>query len=63
MLDTINMNKYLQAIIGMGIILIFEAVPFLYKETYSIEDMKWGWIIGFPLVFLIASFFKKGKDQ
>lgn len=50
------MNKYLKSILLLGIILIFEAVPFLYNDTYAIQDMKWGWIVGMPLILLIWSF-------
>lgn len=57
------MNKYIQSILLFGIVLAFEATPFLYKETYEIEDMKWGWIIGLPLVLLIRNFYKEGKSK
>lgn len=57
------MNKYIQSILLFGIVLIFEAVPFLYKESYDIMDMKWGWIIGLPLVLLIRNIYEEGKAK
>jgi len=47
------MNKIFQVVIVFVIILIFEAVPFLYNDTYTVKEMKWGWIVGFPLVMVI----------
>lgn len=57
------MNKYVQSILLFIIVIAFEAAPFLYKETYAIIDMKWGWIIGLPLVLLIRNFYDEGKSK
>ena len=55
------MNKYLTTLLIFGFILAMEAVPFLYNDSYTSRDMKWGWIVGMPLVFLIYSFVKNDK--
>jgi hypothetical protein len=41
--------------------MINETLPFLYNESYTIRDIKWGWVIGFPLVYFIAKSFEN-KD-
>ncbi|MEM7298127.1 MAG: hypothetical protein AAF391_07660 [Bacteroidota bacterium] len=53
------MNKYLQFFLGALIIFGLECVPFLYNEAYTMTDVRWGWIIGFPLAFLLMSYFRK----
>ncbi len=57
------MNKYIQSTLLFIIVLIFEATPFLYKSSYSIDEMKWGWIIGIPLVWLIKNYYEEGKAK
>ncbi|NNF36518.1 MAG: hypothetical protein HKN68_20620 [Saprospiraceae bacterium] len=57
------MNKYLQSILLLAIILFFKAVPFLYNDTYAVKDMKCGWIIGFPLALLIRNIYKGVKEE
>ena len=47
------MNKYVQFLLGVLIILGLECVPFLYNEAYTLTEVRWGWVIGFPLTFLI----------
>jgi hypothetical protein len=58
-----KMNKYLQSLLLLGVILLFEAVPFLYNDAYTIRDMKWGWIVGFPIVLLVANSFRGDKEK
>ncbi len=57
------MNKYLQCILGMGIIFLLEATPFLYNDAYTWADMKWGWIIGMPLVWLVWAARKERREK
>jgi len=57
------MNKYIQSILLFGIVLALESAPFLYKETYEIKDLKWGWIIGLPIILLIRNFYEEGKAK
>jgi hypothetical protein len=58
-----KMNKYLQSILLFIIVLVFEAVPFLYRDTYQIVDMKWGWIIGVPIILLLRNFYEESKTK
>jgi hypothetical protein len=58
-----KMNKYLQSILLFIIVLVFEAVPFLYRDTYQIVDMKWGWIIGVPIILLLRDFYEESKTK
>ncbi|HKK88452.1 MAG TPA: hypothetical protein VJ917_06355 [Saprospiraceae bacterium] len=58
-----KMNKYVQAILLFSIIVLNETAPFLYNDTYNMKDMKWGWIVGFPLILLIANSFIKDKEK
>lgn len=53
------MNKYLQFLLGALIILVLECIPFLYNDAYTLKDVRWGWIIAFPLAFLIMSRLRK----
>ena len=57
------MNKYLTSFLIFLLIFIMEAIPFLYKDSYSFEDMKWGWIIALPLVFLIRDIYMEKKQK
>ena len=57
------MNKYVLALLLLAFILINEAAPFLYNESYTIKDIKWGWVIGYPIIFFIASSFNKAKNK
>ena len=43
--------------------MINETLPFLYNESYTIRDIKWGWVIGFPLLLYIAKSFKKDEPK
>lgn len=53
------MNNYLQPLLFAAAITIMESVPFLYNEAYTIQDIKWGWVIGMPLVLLVANLIKE----
>lgn len=57
------MNKYLQSILFAVAIILMESVPFLYNEAYTIQDIKWGWVIGMPLVLLVANVVKGNKEK
>lgn len=57
------MNKYIQTLLVFIIILILEVIPVLYKEGFEFEDMKWGWIIGIPLIFLIGRIYRESKAK
>ena len=49
-----RLNKYIMTAIFMVAIIVMESVPFFYNTDYTIADVKWGWVIGFPLVFLLS---------
>jgi hypothetical protein len=51
------MNKYLQSFYILIIVFLFEATPFLYNDTYEWGDLKWGWIIGLPIVWFIRNLY------
>ena len=57
------MNKYLLVFLFLVFIMINETLPFLYNESYTIRDIKWGWVIGFPLLLYIAKSFKKDEPK
>lgn len=57
------MNKYLQSLLFALAIIIMESVPFLYNEAYTIQDIKWGWVVGMPLVLLVANLVKGNKEK
>ena len=57
------MNKYLQAFLFLAFIVINETAPFLYNDSYTIRDIKWGWVIGFPLILIIANQFRENKNK
>jgi hypothetical protein len=58
-----KMNKYVAALLLLLFIIINETAPFLYNDAYTIRDIKWGWVIGFPLILLIANSFMKDKEE
>jgi len=58
-----RLNKYIQALLLFVIIVINETAPFLYNDEYTMKDMKWGWIISFPLLLLIANSFINNKEK
>jgi hypothetical protein len=58
-----KMNKYLGALLLFGFILINEAGPFLYNEAYTIKDMKWSWVILFPIAYIIYYSYKEKKSK
>lgn len=55
------MNKYLQSLLFAAAIILMESVPFLYNDSYTIQDIKWGWVVGMPLVLLVANVVKGKK--
>lgn len=57
------MNKYLQSLLFALAIILMESVPFLYNEAYTIQDIKWGWVVGMPLVLLVANLVKGKKEK
>lgn len=57
------MNKYLQSLLFAAAIILMESVPFLYNEAYTIQDIKWGWVVGMPLVLLVANVVKGKKGS
>ena len=57
------MNKYVQLLLLFAFIAINEVVPFLYNDSYTIRDIKWGWLIGYPIILLIANSFRKEKSK
>lgn len=57
------MNKYLQSLLFALAIILMESVPFLYNEAYTIQDIKWGWVVGMPLVLLVANVVKGKKEK
>lgn len=57
------MNKYLQSLLFAVAIILMESVPFLYNDAYTIHDIKWGWVIGMPLVLLVANVVKGNKKK
>lgn len=58
-----RLNKYLLTAIFLLAILVMESVPFLYNDEYSISNIKWGWVVGFPLVYLISRFVTEGRRK
>lgn len=62
-LVNMKMSKYVQALLLFVIIIVNETAPFLYNEDYTVKDMKWGWIVGFPIVLLIGSSFLKQNEK
>lgn len=57
------MKTYIKVLLLMVFIFIMEAVPFLYDEAYALKDMKWGWIVGMPLVLFFWDTYQKGKTE
>lgn len=57
------MNRYVQALLLFIFIIGNETIPFLYNDAYTVKEMNWGWIISFPLVLLVASFFNEDKNK
>lgn len=58
-----KMNKYVQVILLFAFIVLNETAPFLYNDTYTVKDIKWGWIVGFPIILLIANSYMKNNTQ
>lgn len=52
-------NKYILSVLFLAFIVVNATLPFLYNDAYTIRDIKWGWVIGFPHVFFIAKSFEK----
>lgn len=57
------MNKYLQSLVFAVAIILMESVPFLYNDAYTVQDIKWGWVVGMPLVLLMANLVKGKKEK
>ncbi len=47
----------------MVFIFLMEAAPFLYNDAYTMKEMKWGWIVGMPLVLFFWDAYQKGKSE
>jgi len=58
-----KMNKYVLAVLLLAFIVMNETAPFLYNDAYTVRDMKWGWIVMFPVIFFIANSFIKNKEN
>jgi hypothetical protein len=58
-----KMNKYVAALLLLVFIIINETAPFLYNDAYTIKDIIWGWVIGFPIILLIGNSFIKQKEK
>lgn len=57
-----NYSKILlRVFLAFGIIILIESIPFLYDNNYKIIDMKWGWIIGVPIVLIIKYYYDRVK--
>jgi len=56
-------SPFLQFLLGALIILVMESVPFIYNEAYTLKDIKWGWVVGFPLAFLVMSSLRKSEEK
>lgn len=55
------MNKFIPPFVFALAIILMESVPFLYNEEYTIQDIKWGWVVGMPLVLLVANVVKESR--
>ncbi|MGI9525675.1 MAG: hypothetical protein ACR2MS_01035 [Weeksellaceae bacterium] len=58
------MNKPLQFLLTVALIFVYECIPFLYKESYSFNDIDWTAIIAIPLgIFIWTYFSEKQKNK
>ena len=57
------MKTYVKVLLLILFIFVMEAVPFLYNDAYTLKDMKWGWIVGMPMVLFFWDAYQKRKSE
>ena len=55
------MNKYLGSILLFVILLAFELTPFLYEESYALNEIGWTKIVVIPLGIFVWLSYKERK--
>ena len=58
-----KMNKILAFVLTAAIIFVFECIPFLYKDSYSLNDISWKSVIAIPLGILIWTYFSDKQKE